>query len=103
MTDAFWACVPGAVEIMVNVKVVLVGEVLPLPLPLPLPLIEEDPPPQPEIHNDPAMRNAANITRNLHSKTRDRFLALPNPNNEMNPQGMTQPKASLPPVVPGGA
>jgi hypothetical protein len=99
MIDAFWACVPGAVEIMVNVKVVLVGEVLPLPLPL----IEEDPPPQPEIHNDPAMRNAANITRNDHSKTRDRFLALLNPNNEMNPQGMTQPKASLPTVVPGGA
>lgn len=96
----FWAGVPGAVEIMVNVKVVLLVLVLPLPLPLPL---EEDPPPQPEINNDPAIRNAANATRKDHSKIRDRFLAVPNPNNEMNPQGITQPKASLPPASPGGA
>jgi hypothetical protein len=92
-----WFCVPGAVEIMVNVKVVVVGVVFP-PLPL-----EEDPPPQPETQNDPAMRNTANATRNDHSKIRDRLLAVPKPNNEMNPQGMTQPKASLPSGAPGGA
>jgi hypothetical protein len=86
---------------MVNVKVVVVGVVLPPPLPLPP--VEEDPPPQPETHNDPAMRNAATATRNDHSKIRDRFLACPNPNNEMSPQGMTQPKASLSPGAPGGA
>lgn len=85
---------------MVNVK--LVGAEVEFPLPLPLPL-EEDPPPQPEINNDPAIRTAANAPRNDHSKICDRFLALPNPNNEMNPQGMTQPKASLPPGSPGGA
>jgi hypothetical protein len=87
---------------MVNVKGVAAVVEFPLPLPLPLPL-EEEPPPQPEINNDPAITTAANATRNDHSKIRERFLALPNPNNEMNPQGMTQPKASLPPGSPGGA
>ncbi len=91
------ACVPGAVEIMVNVKVVFVGVVFPPPPP------EEDPPPQPETQNDPAIRNITNDTRNDHSKIRDRLLAFPNPNNEMNPQGMTQPKASFSSGVPGGA
>ncbi len=76
---------------MVKVKVVEVGAVLPVPVPDPLPPDEEDPPPQPETNIDPAMRKAAAATRNDHSKARDRFLALPNPNNEMNPQGMTQP------------
>jgi hypothetical protein len=95
-----WACVPADVDVVVNVKVVLVGAgVVP---PLPLPPVEEDPPPQPEIHNDPAIRNAVNAARNDHSKIRDRFLAFLNPNNEMNPQGMTQPKASLPPGTPNG-
>ena len=99
MIGELWACVPAAVDVMVNVKVVLVGGgVVP-----PLPPDEEDPPPQPEIHNDPAIRNAANATRNGHSQIRDRFLAFPNPNNEMNPQGMTQPKASFPPGAPNGA
>lgn len=86
---------PGAVEIMVNVKLVLVGVVFPL--------VEEDPPLQPEIQNDPAIRNIANATRDDHWEIRDRLLAFPNPSNEMNPQGMTQPKASLSSVVPGGA
>ena len=77
---------------MVKVKVVEVGVVLPLPPPLPpLAPIEEDPPPQPETNNDPAMRRPAAAARNDHSKARDRFLTLPNPNNEMNPQGMAQP------------
>ena len=88
---------------MVKVKVVEVGVVLPFPVPPPLPPDEDDPPPpQPETNNDPAMRKAPAAARNDHSKARDRFLALPNPNNEMNPQGMTQPKASLPPVAPNG-
>jgi hypothetical protein len=87
---------------MVKVKVVVVGVVLPLPVPLPLPLIEEDPPPQPETHNDPAMRKAAAAARNDHSKTRDRFLVFPARNNQRKPQGMTQPKASLPAGAPSG-
>jgi hypothetical protein len=71
---------------MVKVKVVVVGVLLPPP-----PLEE----PQPATHNDPAMSDAPRAARNDHSTMRDRFLALPNPNNEINPQGMTQPKASL--------
>jgi hypothetical protein len=76
---------------MVKVKVVEVGAVLPLPVTLPLPPVEEDPPPQPETNNDPAMRKAEAAARNDQAKAGDRFLFLPNPNNEMNPQGMTQP------------
>jgi hypothetical protein len=77
---------------MVKVKVVEVGVLLPLPVPAPLPPDDEDdPPPQPETNNDPAMRKTAAAARYGHSKARDRFLALPSPNNEMNPQGMTQP------------
>ena len=84
---------------MVKVKVVLEGVEFPPP-----PLDEEDPPPpQPESQNDPVIRNSANATRYDHSKIRDRLLAFPNPNNEMNPQGITQPKASLPSGAPGGA
>jgi hypothetical protein len=49
------------------------------------------------------MSDAPSVTRNDHSPIRDRFLALPNPNNEMNPQGMTQPKASLSCGAPAGA
>jgi len=80
---------------MVKVKVVVVGVLFPPPL--------EDPPPQPATHNDPAMSDAPSATRNDHSTIRDRFLALPNPNNEMKPQGMTQPKASLSCGAPAGA
>jgi hypothetical protein len=90
--------VPGAVAIMVKVKVVLEGVEFPPP-----PLDEEDPPLQPETQNDPAIRNRANATRNDHSEIRDRLLTFPNPNNEMKPQGITQPKASLPSGAPGGA
>jgi hypothetical protein len=80
---------------MVKVKVVVVV--------LAFPLIEEEPPPQPEIHNDPAISDAATARRDDHPAIRDRFLVFPDPNNQMNPQGMTQPKASLPPGAPSGA
>ena len=70
---------------------------------LPLPFIEEEPPPQPEIHNAPAMSDTATATRSGHSTIRDRFLAFPNPNNETDPQGMTQPKASRRRGAPSGA
>jgi hypothetical protein len=73
---------------MIKVKIVVVGVVFPPP-----PL--EEPPPQPATHKDPAMREAPSATRIDRAPIRERFLALPNPNNEMNPQGMTQPKASL--------
>jgi hypothetical protein len=90
---------------MVNVKVVVVGAGVGagVGVVLPLPLIEEEPPLQPEIHNAPAMSDAATATRSGHSTIRDRLLAFPKPNNEMNPQGMTQPKASLRPGSPSGA
>ena len=59
--------------------------------------------PQPETHSDPAMNAAATTSRNDHWAICDRFRVFAKPSNGMNPQGMTQPKASIPPGTPCGA
>ena len=58
--------------------------------------------PQPETHIDPAMNAAATASRNTHWAICDRFRVFARPSNEMNPHGMTQPKASVPPGTPCG-
>ncbi len=52
--------------------------------------------PQPETHNAPPMHAAASISRNDHWAS-ERLRVFAKPNMEMNPQGMTQPKAIVPP------
>ncbi len=59
--------------------------------------------PHPDIHNDPAMRNAVTTRRTDHAATRDRFFRFDNPRREINPHGITRPKASFPPGEPPGA
>ena len=59
--------------------------------------------PHPETHNDPAVNAATTARRKHHRASCDRRRLFARPNSGMNPQGMTQPKASLPPGTPCGA
>jgi hypothetical protein len=58
--------------------------------------------PHPETHIDPAVNAAATANRKDHRASCDRRRFFARPNRGMNPQGMTQPKASLPPGRPCG-
>src|SRR5580698_8409602 len=58
--------------------------------------------PHPETHNDPAASAATTARRKHHRASCDRRRFFAKPNRGMNPQGMTQPKASLPPGTPCG-
>src|SRR5271170_378908 len=58
--------------------------------------------PHPESHNDPAVNAAATASRKDHRASCDRRRFFARPNRGMNPQGMTQPNASLPPGSPCG-
>jgi hypothetical protein len=58
--------------------------------------------PHPDIHNDPAMRTAVTTSRLDQAAKRDRFFLFDNPRREINPHGITRPKASFPPGEPPG-
>jgi len=58
--------------------------------------------PHPETHNEPAVNAATTARRKNHRASCDRRRLFARPNSGMNPQGMTQPKASLPPGTPCG-
>ena len=58
--------------------------------------------PQPETHNDPTVNAAATASRKDHRASCDRRRLFARPNRGINPQGMTQPNASLPPGIPCG-
>jgi hypothetical protein len=59
--------------------------------------------PHPETHNDPAVNATITATRMDHRASCDLRRFFAKPNSGMNPHGMTQPKASLPPGTPCGA
>ena len=58
--------------------------------------------PHPETHNDPAVNAATTARRKDHRVSCDHRRFVANPSRGLNPQGMTQPKASLPPGTPCG-